>query len=187
MISLTAVALTVAACGTGDVGAEETSTTSPPATTTSTEADPTTTSTAAATTTTSVDAMEGVHVSETELGFILVDPDGLTLYVFTNDGEGESTCYDACAEAWPPVPADTPIDSGVDAAMFGSVERTDGLQQLTVNGQPLYLYAPDETPGDVMGQGLNGVWFVVDASGSMVTDAETGGTTTTSSDYGVDY
>jgi predicted lipoprotein with Yx(FWY)xxD motif len=110
----------------------------------------------------------GVSTAETELGTILVDPDGFTLYVFTNDSGGESTCYDACASTWPAVPGDTPISGDVDASLFSTVERTDGTDQLTVNGQPLYRYSPDTSPGDTNGQGSGGVWFVVDASGSMI-------------------
>jgi predicted lipoprotein with Yx(FWY)xxD motif len=110
----------------------------------------------------------GVGTAETELGTILVDPDGFTLYVFTNDAGGESTCNDACASTWPAVPGDTPIGSDLDASLFSTVARTDGTDQLTVNGQPLYRYAPDANPGDTNGQGVGGVWFVVDAGGSMI-------------------
>ena len=31
------------------------------------------------------------------------DGKGMTLYVFTPDKAGDSTCYDKCATAWPPV------------------------------------------------------------------------------------
>ncbi len=112
--------------------------------------------------------MDGVHAADTDLGSILVNPDGLTLYVFTADSDGESACNDQCALTWPPVVADTPISTDLDGAMFGSIDRTDGIQQLTVNGMPLYLFASDSAPGDVNGQGVNDVWFVVDADGNML-------------------
>ncbi len=125
--------------------------------------------------TTSVAAgTDGVHAAASDLGSILVDPDGLTLYVFTQDGDGESACYDQCAETWPPVAAGTAISSDLDMAMFDSIERTDGTSQLTVNGMPLYLFASDGAPGDVNGQGVNDVWFVVDADGNML-DASASG------------
>lgn len=132
--------------------------------------EPATTTTAAPdeATTTAVEMMDGVHAADTDLGSILVDPDGLTLYVFTADSDGESACYDQCAVTWPPVAADTAISTDLDAAMFGSIERTDGTEQLTVNGMPLYLFASDSAPGDVNGQGVNDVWFVVDADGNML-------------------
>jgi predicted lipoprotein with Yx(FWY)xxD motif len=126
------------------------------------------------TTTAAGEETAGVSTAESELGTILVDPDGFTLYVFTNDTGGESTCYEGCASTWPPVPGDTPIGGGLDASLFSTVARTDGTDQLTVNGQPLYRYSPDTNPGDTNGQGSGGVWFVVDASGSMIGPEATG-------------
>lgn len=163
----------LAACGAE--GGDDTTTTAGSDTTTTADAgqeEPATTTTTAPdteeTTTTAAEPMDGAHVADTDLGSILVDPDGFTLYIFTADSEGESTCYDACADLWPPVPADTPIGSDLDESIFGSVTRDDGTEQLAVNGMPLYLYTPDESPGDTTGQGLNDVWFVVDAGGNMI-------------------
>jgi predicted lipoprotein with Yx(FWY)xxD motif len=161
----------VAACGTE--GGDDTTTVAtdePEVTTTADPGQEATTTTEAMDTTTSAAeaAMDGVHATETDLGTILVDPDGFTLYVFTADSDGESACYDACAETWPPVAADTQISSDLDESMFGSIERTDGITQLTVNGMPLYLFASDTSPGDTSGQGVNDVWFVVDAEGKMI-------------------
>lgn len=140
---------------TADAGQEE------PAATTTTVGDDTSSSTMAETS-------DGIHAAETDLGSILVDPDGMSLYVFTADADGESACYEQCAQTWPPVAADTPISSDLDTAMFGSIERTDGTEQLTVNGMPVYLFASDSAPGDVNGQGVNDVWFVIDADGNML-------------------
>lgn len=161
--------------GCGAEGGDDITTTAAPDTTTTadTEAgqeEPTTTTAPEDedTTTTAAETMDGVHVADTDLGSILVDPEGFTLYIFTVDSEGESTCYDACADLWPPVSADTPIGSELDESIFGSVTRDDGTEQLAVNGMPLYLYTPDQDPGDATGQGFNGVWFVVDAGGNMV-------------------
>jgi predicted lipoprotein with Yx(FWY)xxD motif len=109
-----------------------------------------------------------VGTIDTDLGTVLTGPDGRTLYVFTQDTDGTSVCYDDCAELWPPVPADTAIGAGLDAELFGSTPRTDGTEQLTVNGQPLYWYTPDTQPGDVLGQGFSGVWFVVGTDGEMI-------------------
>jgi predicted lipoprotein with Yx(FWY)xxD motif len=110
----------------------------------------------------------GIHATETDLGTILVDSEGYTLYVFTADTGGVSNCYDECAELWPPVTADIPVGSDLDASMFGSTRRTDDTQQLTVNGQPLYRYTPDTNPGDVTGQAFSDVWFVVGTDGNMI-------------------
>src|SRR5690606_41819593 len=76
-----------------------------------------------------------------------------------------------CAPLCPPVPGDTAIGPGLNPSMFGATTRTDGTTQLTVNGQPLYLWAGDAAPGDVTGQDVDGVWFVVGSDGVMITEA----------------
>jgi predicted lipoprotein with Yx(FWY)xxD motif len=164
--------LVAAACGgddSTDTTAEAPATPTTGEGTTDTTAGSTdTTSGDGATTTSGAEAMDGVHVAETDLGPILVNADGFTLYVFTPDTDGVSTCYDDCAASWPAVPGDTPIGSDLDAAMFGTAPRDDGSEQLTVNGMPLYLFAGDTAAGDTNGQGANDVWFVVDESGAMI-------------------
>lgn len=128
--------------------------------------------------------MSGVHVGDTEAGSVLVGPDGLTLYVFTSDTGGVSTCYDACADVWPSVPGDTEIGGDLDASMFATTTRDDGTEQLMVNDMPLYWYEPDEEPGDAKGQGVDGVWFVVDVEGAII-EASAGADV--SSDDTIDY
>lgn len=177
---LIAGVMALAACG-DDAEPEATSAaepTSPSETTAATSAPETTATTAAPEDTSAGGEAGGVTTAETDLGTILVDPDGMTLYLFTEDSPGETVCYDECATLWPPVPGDTPIDPSLDASMFGTIERDDGGDQLTVNDQPLYLYQPDTSPGDVTGQGVGGVWFVLDANGEMVggPDAQSEGT-----------
>jgi predicted lipoprotein with Yx(FWY)xxD motif len=164
-----ALLLLVAACG-GDGEAGSTTTSSAPAqTTTSTTGSPDTTTGPG---TTMAPVTDGVSAAQSDLGTILVDPDGFTLYVFTQDTDGESTCYEGCAALWPPVPGDTAISSDLDGSIFGTTSRTDGTEQLTVNGQPLYLYTPDASAGDVNGQGVGGVWFVVGTNGEMIEGPE---------------
>jgi predicted lipoprotein with Yx(FWY)xxD motif len=172
-----AILMIVAACG-GDTeeGTSETTVADTVAATTTAAVDEETTTTAAAaeeTTTTAAEEMvEGVHGSETDLGTILVDPEGFTLYVFTNDSGGTSVCNEGCIENWPAVPGDTAIGSDLDASIFGTTTRDDGSEQLTVNDQPLYRYTPDAAPGDVNGQGVGGVWFVVDTEGNLIEGPE---------------
>jgi predicted lipoprotein with Yx(FWY)xxD motif len=185
---LVAALLVLSACGTdADEGGDAT-TTAPADETTTTAAAPDTTVAEddGATTTVAGETAEGVHASETDLGSILVDAEGFTLYVFTNDVGGESSCYDSCEATWPVVPGDTAIGSDLDAAMFGTTARTDGTEQLTVNGQPLYRYAPDASPGDTNGQEVGGVWFVVGVDGNMIGGPEAS-SDPASDDGGRDY
>lgn len=109
-------------------------------------------------------------VGTTPLGDVLTDSEGRTLYMFDPDQQGPSTCYDQCAQAWPPltVEGEPVAGEGVDASLLGVTERTDGAQQVTYNRWPLYYFARDAAAGDVNGQGVNGVWWVLDGAGQPV-------------------
>ena len=98
-----------------------------------------------------------------QAGAILVDDQGMTLYRYTPDQPNSSTCYGGCAVAWPPVLADSipAVSDPTIAAGLGVAQRSDGNQQLTYQGMPLYHYVGDRQPGDAGGQGSDGVWFVV--------------------------
>lgn len=115
-----------------------------------------------------------VALGGTDLGEVLVGPDGRTLYMFDPDAQGDSTCYDQCATAWPPLTLDDGAEpaagEGVDAALLGTTERTDGTTQVTYDGWPLYYWAQDAAPGDATGQAVNDVWWVLDASGEPIRD-----------------
>ena len=96
----------------------------------------------------------------------------MVLYLYTPDTTTESTCYDQCATAWPPLltdTADVTAGTGMDATLIGTTERTDGTTQVTYNDHPLYYYAEDTEPGDTEGQGVNDVWWVVNPAGDGVT------------------
>lgn len=119
------------------------------------------------------DSTATVQVREhTELGDILVDADGMTVYQFDADtmGSDQSACYDDCADAWPPVTVADEATAGPGvSASVSSFEREDGTIQVTAGGWPLYRFASDSSPGDVKGQGINDVWWVLGPDGSKVT------------------
>jgi predicted lipoprotein with Yx(FWY)xxD motif len=97
-----------------------------------------------------------------ELGNVLTDSEGFTLYRFDKDtpDPAVSNCTGDCETAWPIVLADgSTAAPGVDASLIGSVTRADGKKQLTIAGWPMYHYAQDTKAGDVKGQGVGGVWF----------------------------
>lgn len=101
-------------------------------------------------------------VSNTSAGDALAGVGGMTLYVFTNDTDGTSTCTGGCADAWPPLlgdGSDVVAGDGVSGT-FGTTTRDDGSKQVTHNGQPLYYYATDQAAGDATGEGVGGVWFI---------------------------
>ncbi|HET8986065.1 MAG TPA: c-type cytochrome [Trueperaceae bacterium] len=111
-----------------------------------------------------------------DLGSALADQDGNFLYLFSNDAQGESKCYDSCATNWPPFVSDAEVTvgEGLDPALVGTTARTDGTAQVTYGGWPLYTFIGDTEPGMAAGQGLNDVWFLVSATGEAVTDAAAG-------------
>jgi predicted lipoprotein with Yx(FWY)xxD motif len=115
------------------------------------------------------EAVAPVSEAETDLGTVLVDGEGLTLYGLTDDIDGVSTCDDACADAWPPLTVDgADLPAGLDPNLFSVVERSDGSFQLKAAKWPLYGYAGDAAPGDTNGQGSGGVWFAVAPDGSLI-------------------
>ena len=113
-----------------------------------------------------------IEVADASLGEILADADGNTLYMFVPDEEqnGEPTCYDDCAEAWPALEAEGEVAAGegLDQSLLGSAERTDGATQVTYNELPLYYFSGDEAAGDTNGQGLMDVWYVVSPEGEPI-------------------
>ena len=110
-----------------------------------------------------------VSEADTDIGAVLVDADGLTLYGLTDDADGVSTCVDACAEAWPPLTVDdAELPAGLDPGLFSVIERPDGTFQLQAGSWPLYRFAGDTAPGDVNGQGSGGIWFAAAPDGSLV-------------------
>jgi predicted lipoprotein with Yx(FWY)xxD motif len=109
-----------------------------------------------------------VEVAETDAGPSLVGPDGRTLYIFTQDTDGTSTCTEECAEAWPPfeVADGATVEAGEGVTgELGIIERDDGTSQVTHDGMPLYFFAADAGPGDASGEGVNDVWFIASPAG----------------------
>ena len=98
------------------------------------------------------------------VGAARVDKNGFTLYTFENDrndasgdGAGDSDCNGGCAETWPPLFAEGGATAG---GPFTVIDRDDGTRQWALNGLPIYFYAPDQNPGDTLGEGAGNVWFV---------------------------
>jgi predicted lipoprotein with Yx(FWY)xxD motif len=177
LLALAAFALVAAACGDDDTDVASSPTTTAATATTAAEATTTTAAPASSggdyggagptTTAASGTAAPAVELAETSLGSVLT-ADGMTLYGFTPDTEGVSTCYDACADNWPALTGEPTVGAGLDAALFGTAPRTDGTTQVTIDGHPLYFFAADAAPGDTNGQGVGDKWYVVGADGALI-------------------
>ena len=112
-----------------------------------------------------------VTTADTDLGTVLVDGEGRTLYRFLNDSEGTSSCAEDCLANWPLLPAEgAQASEGADASLLGTLDRPEGAQ-VTYAQWPLYYYAGDQAPGDLNGQGVGDVWYVVAPDGSVIQDA----------------
>jgi predicted lipoprotein with Yx(FWY)xxD motif len=161
-------AVTVAACG-GGGGATAAS---PPKTTNGTSAT--------------------VGVANTSVGKVLVNSQGRSLYLFKADTGTKSACTGACATAWPPLLAHgkPTVAGGATASLLTTTTRADGTKQVTYNGHPLYLFANDQNPGDVKGQGVTAfgaAWFVLSAAGSQISAKPATGSTSASSGGSTGY
>jgi predicted lipoprotein with Yx(FWY)xxD motif len=115
-----------------------------------------------------------LSVASTKLGSILVDNRGRAIYVFAIDKPGQSKCSGVCLQYWPVVSAPNPLPASLPGitAKLGTLKRTDGASQLTVNEYPVYTFAGDTAPGTTMGQGKNlsgGLWWVVSPDGRWIT------------------
>jgi predicted lipoprotein with Yx(FWY)xxD motif len=103
-----------------------------------------------------------------ELGSILTDAAGRTLYTFSEDPPNVSTCQNApCPETWPPLTVESgpPVAGEGIPGELGVIERQDGGVQVTYDGKPLHYFVNDAAPGDANGQGVGGRWFVVQIQG----------------------
>ena len=114
-----------------------------------------------------------VNVAKSRLGTILVDSHGHTLYLSVLDTNGSSSCtnVDSCFKTWPPLMATgTPhAGRGVDPILLGTVRRIRPTgRQVTYNGHPLYRYSQDTKPGQMQGQALFKLWYVVTAAGAPI-------------------
>ncbi len=108
--------------------------------------------------------------TDPKLGKILVDSKGMTLYMFAKDEADKSNCTGNCLKSWPPlVTQGSPtLGDGVDKSLVGSASLPDGSKIVTYNHMPLYYFIKDTKAGDVTGQNVGNVWFVVSPEGKAV-------------------
>lgn len=92
-------------------------------------------------------------------GQYAVAANGMTLYIFDKDTKGVSNCSGSCAGVWPPyTTASAPTKLPANVTL---ITRTDGSMQYAYKGMPLYYYSGDSAPGDIKGDGFNGIWHLV--------------------------
>jgi predicted lipoprotein with Yx(FWY)xxD motif len=110
-----------------------------------------------------------IVASGSDYGRMLFDATGQAIYLFDVETTSSPTCYDACADAWPPVlTAEDPVAGpGVNDSLLATTKRADGTLQVTYDDHPLYFYAHEGKHEvkchDIFLNGGN--WYVVQPGG----------------------
>lgn len=117
-----------------------------------------------------------ITTAKSDLGTILVDGDGKTLYLFEADKGGTSACSGACTAVWPPVTTNgnAKASAGAQSNLLGTTMRSDGTTEVTYGGHPLYWFSGDASAGDTNGEGLTdfgGAWYAISPAGGAVEPA----------------
>jgi predicted lipoprotein with Yx(FWY)xxD motif len=110
-----------------------------------------------------------------DLGMVLVDSKGYTLYDFHKDKGTKSSCNGECAEAWPPLmtEGEPTVGNGAMASMLGTTTRDDGTVQVTYAGHPLYTFVGDKKPGEANGNDISAFgaeWYALMGNGEEPED-----------------
>jgi predicted lipoprotein with Yx(FWY)xxD motif len=113
--------------------------------------------------------------SAPEVGPVLVDSKGFTVYDFHKDKGTASSCYGGCAEVWPPVLSEgaPQTGEGANASKLGTTKRKDGTTQVTYAGHPLYTYVADKKPGEANGNDFSSFgaqWYALKGNGEEAGD-----------------
>lgn len=107
-------------------------------------------------------------ISTQNHGNILADEEENVLYFFVLDVKGESKCQDDCIANWPEFHTEQfIIGGGLDEQSINQINRPDGSLQTTYKGWPLYYFSGDQ-PGEVNGDGANGLWYVAKPDNSLM-------------------
>lgn len=119
-------------------------------------------STAPVTQTAAAVPSDNIYLTKTDAtkGSYMTDFAGMTLYTFDKDQTGVSTCTGACATLWPAYTSGATAQK-IFPANISVIKRPDGSPQFAWNGKPLYYYSPDKKAGDLLGDGIGGVWHIV--------------------------
>jgi predicted lipoprotein with Yx(FWY)xxD motif len=131
-----------------------------------------------------------------EVGTVLVNEHGQTLYLLTSEKGGKKiTCTQAngCTKVWPETLLTNGMTaakagSGVQPSLLGTIKDANGTLEVTYNGWPLYTFAGDSGPGVANGEGITkfgGTWYVLNASGNPVTSSQSqSGSSSSGGGYG---
>jgi predicted lipoprotein with Yx(FWY)xxD motif len=116
-----------------------------------------------------------LRLKSTSAGKLLVNSRGDTVYMFTKDGRRKDNCAttNGCLQVWPALTSkgNPTVGAGVKARLVGTIKLSNGKQQVTYGGHPLYTYVGDEGPAstDYVGfRQFGGLWYGVSAAAKSV-------------------
>ncbi len=172
LLALAISAIAVAGCGSASSSSSSTAAAAQPA--------PASSAATSSTSSSDESGPESIGTAKGSAGTYLTADEGRAVYLWVADSGGKSSCSGACAKAWPPVETkgDPKAEDGVNAADLGTITRSDGSEQVTYNGHPLYYFIADKSKGETKGQGNNGfgaLWWLVAPSGNAITSGSSGG------------
>jgi predicted lipoprotein with Yx(FWY)xxD motif len=166
LLALAISAIAVAGCGSASSSTSSTAAAAQPA--------PAASSATTSTSSSDESGPEEVGTAKGSAGTYLTADEGRAVYLWVADTGNKSSCSGACAKAWPPVETkgQPKAEDGVNASDLGTTTRSDGTEQVTYKGHPLYYFVADKSKGATKGQGSNSfgaVWWLVAPSGSAIT------------------
>ena len=116
-----------------------------------------------------------IQLRHTEIGKVLVDSSGFTLYRFSKDPRNSDTCVkiSGCTNLWPPLTSrGRPVAGpGVRAGLLSTIKLPGGGRQVTYAGHPLYRYSAATEKGEtgyVGAQQFGGSWYALNSAGGSV-------------------
>ena len=94
-------------------------------------------------------------------GLYVIDMSGRPVYALVRSGaagSGTTTvdCTGACAQDFLPVIGRPRVETGgaIDPNILGTIRRSDGTRQVTLNGMPLWRYKGDQVSTHTRGHGM---------------------------------
>ena len=116
-----------------------------------------------------------IQLRHTEVGKVLVDSSGFTVFRFSKDPRNSDTCVkiSGCTNLWPPLMSSgRPVAGpGVRSALLSTIKLPGGGRQVTYAGHPLYYFVADTKPGDMKGEGIQAFgagWDLISPAGKKV-------------------
>jgi len=134
---------------------------------------------------------KGITIGSTSVpgvGTVLVNGDGMTLYLLTSEKGGKLTCTDdnGCTKVWPDTELPAGVTAatagpGIDASKLSTIKGASGSLYVTYAGWPLYTFSHDSGPGTAHGEGIvsfGGTWETLSPTGTPVLPTSSGAATT---------